>query len=146
VGTYRKGAAGRARYLRENLTDAERKLWSVLRNRRLEGSKFVRQLPIGPYVADFACREQNLIVEVDGGQHSGSATDEARTQALAGYGYAVLRFWNNDVLQNLDGVAQTILARLAKAPSPGRFAVALSPEGRGESVRSSGPDEVDSSP
>ena len=116
------------------MTDAERQLWSRLRDRRLLGYKFVRQAPVGPYIADFACREADLIIELDGGQHASSATDERRTCTLAEHGYRVLRFWNNDVLQNTDGVLRTIADQLMKAPSPGlRFANAdLSPKGRGE--------------
>ncbi|RUT30123.1 endonuclease domain-containing protein [Arsenicitalea aurantiaca] len=123
----------RARALRLNSTDAEAKLWSRLRNRQLCGLKFVRQHPVGRYVADFACRERDLIVELDGGQHADSASDEVRTAALAEHGYRGVRFWNNDVLENIDGVLEA-LAEAAEAPSPGlRFANPyLSPEGRGD--------------
>ena len=123
-----------AKTLRINMTDAERKLWSRLRNRQLLGFKFVRQEPVGPFVADFACREADLIVELDGGQHAESERDMGRTEALAQHGYGVLRFWNNDVLNNIDGVLRAIAAHLEKAPSPGlRFAKPdLSPKGRGE--------------
>jgi len=127
-------AAKAAKSLRANLTDAERKLWSHIRDRQLMGFKFVRQLPVGPFIADFACRDADLIVELDGGQHAENARDEQRTAALAEHGYAVVRFGNGDVLTNIDGVLEAIAARLAKAPSPGlRFAKPdLSPEGRGE--------------
>ena len=125
---------GRARNLRQNSTDAEQRLWYHLRDRRLLGYKFVRQQPIANYIADFACREGDLVVELDGGQHAGSAYDVERTRVLAEHGYAILRFWNNDVLANTDGVLSEIVAYLKKAPSPGlRFAKPdLSPEGRGE--------------
>ncbi len=114
---------GRARVLRGKSTDAERKLWYRLRNRGLLGYKFVRQEPVDRYIADFACREGDLIVELDGAQHAGSAYDLERTRVLAQHGYAVLRFWNNDVLTNIDGVLQVIAESLAKAPSPDlRFA------------------------
>jgi very-short-patch-repair endonuclease len=105
----------------------------VLRNRNLNGLKFVRQLPIGPYFADFACREAALIVELDGGQHNDSVSDERRTAFLNAEGYAVLRFWNNEVLQNREGVVETMLRVIAGNPSPDlRFAPAtLSPTGRG---------------
>ena len=131
-----KFATKSAKTLRQNSTDAERKLWSKLRDRQLLGFKFVRQHPIGPYVADFACREADLVVELDGGQHAGSTQDALRTSALAQHGYSVIRFWNNDVLSNLEGALQIIAERLNKAPSPGlRFAKPdLSPEGRGEAV------------
>ena len=127
-------AAGAAVKLRASATHAEAKLWSRLRNRQLAGCKFVRQQPIGPYIADFACRERDLIIELDGGQHAGSTRDIERTRVLAEHGYAVIRFWNRDVLTNLDGVLQVIADRLEKTPSPGlRFAKPdLSPEGRGE--------------
>ena len=105
----------------------------MLRNRQLGGHKFVRQLQIGPFVADFACREAALVVEVDGSQHLNSPRDNQRTLALTAEGYAVLRFWNNEVLGIGEGVAVSILAALAGHPSPGqRYAPAtLSPEGRG---------------
>ena len=128
-----KFAASAAKTLRANLTDAEAKLWSKLRNRRLAGCKFVRQQPIGPYIADFACRERDLIVELDGGQHAESAKDIERTRVLGEHGYVVIRFWNRDVLTNLDGVLQTIADRLEKAPSPGATRRPL-PRGRGEGV------------
>jgi len=124
----------RARTLRRNSTDAEQRLWYFLHDRRLLGHKFVRQQPVAGYIADFACREADLIVELDGGQHADSVYDIERTRMLAAHGYAVLRFWNNDVLANTDGVLGEIVAYLNKAPSPGlRFARPdLSPEGRGE--------------
>jgi very-short-patch-repair endonuclease len=98
----------RARGLRSNSTDAEKKLWWRLRNRQIAGHKFVRQEPIGPYICDFVCRERRLIVEVDGGQHADSAEDKVRDQWLASCEYRVLRFWNNDVLKNMDGVLEAI--------------------------------------
>jgi very-short-patch-repair endonuclease len=105
----------RPRSLRRNATDAEALLWSRLRNRRLAGYKFRRQHPVGPYVADFACPESMLIVELDGGQH-GPETDAARAAYLEGQGYTVLRFWNNDALGNTDGVLETILRHLESEP------------------------------
>ncbi len=127
-------AATSAKRLRTEMTDAERLLWSRLRNRGLMGFKFVRQQPIGPFIADFACRQADLIVELDGGQHAGSTDDIRRTRVLAEHGYDVIRFWNNEILSNLEGVLQVLSERLAKAPSPGlRFAKPdLSPKGRGE--------------
>jgi len=88
------------------------KLWFSVRDRRLAGFKFVRQKLIGPYVVDFLCRDRNLIVEVDGGQHAESESDQVRAAYLASEGYRVLRFWNSDVLGNIDGVLQEILASL----------------------------------
>lgn len=101
-----------ARRLRVNQTDAERVLWNRLRNRQIDGHKFVRQEPIVGYICDFVCRERSLVIEVDGGQHSDSAEDAIRDQRLADEGYRVLRFWNNDVLGNLDGVLTTIQSAL----------------------------------
>ena len=105
----------RARNLRLNSTKAELKLWNSLRSRAL-GQKFVRQLPIGPYVVDFACRERRLIIEVDGGQHSNNARDILRDRWLRNRGYRIIRFWNNDVLANTDGVLQAIATALVDAP------------------------------
>jgi very-short-patch-repair endonuclease len=102
----------RARRLRRDSTDAERKLWYRLRGRSIPGFKFVRQEPIGPYVADFICRERRLIVEVDGRQHAGSQRDLMRDRWLAEHGYRLLRFWNNDVMANIDGVLETIAEAL----------------------------------
>jgi very-short-patch-repair endonuclease len=123
----------RPRQLRQNATDAENHLWLVLRNRSLAGRKFVRQFPIGPYIVDFACREVGLIVELDGGQHATSTTDPGRTAYLNAQGYSVIRFWNNEALENLDGVASAIVSAIEGSPSPDlRFAPAtLSPMGRG---------------
>lgn len=98
-----------ARNLRKHQTDAEKLLWSRLRNRQMEGCKFRRQQVSGPYIADFLCLEPKLIVELDGGQHlEQKEQDEQRTSYLQYLGYQVLRFWNNDVLQNLDGVLESI--------------------------------------
>jgi very-short-patch-repair endonuclease len=101
-----------ARRLRHDATDAEQRLWYRLRARQIEGEKFVRQEPIGRYVVDFVCRELGLIVEVDGGQHATDEHDAARERWLIDEGYRVLRFWNNDVLANTDGVLETIAAAL----------------------------------
>lgn len=112
---------GFARRLRRQLTDAERRLWAHLRNRALMGWKFRRQHPIGPYIADFACIEARLVIELDGGQHLGSTRDAARTAALQAGGYRVIRFWNNDVLMRTTAVLDAIHAALADPhphPSP----------------------------
>ena len=107
----------RARALRAAQPSAEAKLWSRLRNRRLHGFKFVRQEPVGPYFADFCCREEKLILEVDGATHSSDddrAHDERREAFLKREGYRVLRAYNAEVYENLDGVLETILATLEK--------------------------------
>jgi very-short-patch-repair endonuclease len=97
------------RQLRENLTEAERRIWYRLRDRRLYGLKFRRQVPIGPFIVDFASREHSLVVEIDGGQHSAFAkTDDRRTAWLERHGWRVIRFWNNDVMDNTDGVLWSI--------------------------------------
>lgn len=132
----RAGATTRARKLRAEDTEPEYRLWSDLRGRRLNGFKFVRQIPLGPYIVDFLCRDQKLVVELDGAQHSGSASDVARTRWLNRSGYSVIRFWNDEVLRERTAVLETILAVLEGklvAPSPDlRFAPAtLSPRGRG---------------
>jgi very-short-patch-repair endonuclease len=111
---------GTARRLRRDQTDAERKLWFRLRDRRLGGLKFRRQVPIDHYVVDFCCESARLIVELDGGQHAlRSEADAARTKTLEARGYLVLRFWNNDVLQNTDGVLQNIIdTASSESPHP----------------------------
>jgi very-short-patch-repair endonuclease len=103
---------GIARRLRANQTDAETVLWNRVRNRQIDGHKFARQVPIGPYVCDFVCRQRELVIEVDGGQHAESASDALRDRYLIAKGYRVLRFWNNDVLGNLEGVLTTIQSEL----------------------------------
>ena len=105
----------RARRLRRDATDAERRLWYRLRARQIDGAKFVRQEPIGPYVADFICRERHLIIEVDGGQHATDPRDAVRDRWLSEQGYRVLRFWNNDVLANTEGVLESIAAALRES-------------------------------
>ncbi|MGL3106764.1 endonuclease domain-containing protein [Bradyrhizobium sp. BR 1432] len=108
-----------ARRLRVNQTDAETVLWNRIRNRRIDGHKFVRQEPIIGYICDFVFREKRLIIEVDGGRHNESATDAIRDERLAEKGYRVLRFWNNDVLENIEGVLTIIQTELAEAaPHP----------------------------
>ena len=101
----------RARQLRREPTEAENRLWAILRGRQLHGAHFRRQHPIPPYVADFACAAARLVVEVDGGQHADGA-DAARDAYLTRHGWQVLRFWNNEVLENLDGIAQRIAETL----------------------------------
>lgn len=100
------------RKLRRNSTDAEMKLWLALRARRLGGFKFIRQAKIGPYIVDFVCREKYAAIEIDGGQHAGSKSDRLRDAVLISKGYLVLRFWNTEVLQNLDGVLERLYAEL----------------------------------
>jgi len=107
-----------ARQLRRNSTRAERKLWRHLRSRSLAGFKFVRQEPIGPYIVDFVCREQRLVIEVDGGQHADNSRDVVREHWLIAHQYRVMRFWNNEVLGNIEGVWDTIFAAASAATPP----------------------------
>ena len=115
-------ASKTARHLRSNPTNAEQRLWSVLRRRQLAGVRFRRQVPLGPYVADFACLSHRLIIEVDGGQHTVTQfRDNKRTRWLESQGYRVIRFWNNEVGENLEGVTETIrlaLRDVTPHPSP----------------------------
>jgi len=113
----------RARALRRRMTDAERLLWRHLRNRELGGWKFRRQYPVGPFIVDFICVEKNVVIEVDGGQHAeNEALDLQRSAYLNKMGYRVLRFWNNEVLQETEAVLTAIFAILANdkqnSPSP----------------------------
>ncbi|MCK0209217.1 endonuclease domain-containing protein [Starkeya koreensis] len=113
-----KGSISGARRLRRCQTDAEALLWSRLRDRRLGGWKFRRQVPVDTYIADFLCVDAKLVIELDGGQHA-AETDEERTRTIEACGYLVIRFWNNDVLTNMDGVLLTIVdAMRAGAPHP----------------------------
>ena len=102
---------------RKNQTDAERKLWSILRSHRLHGWKFKRQEQLGDFIVDFVCFRARLIVEADGSQHAESEADARRTAWLESQGFRVIRFWNNDILLNPDGVATAILVAL-EVPSP----------------------------
>jgi very-short-patch-repair endonuclease len=112
----------RARQLRKRLTDAERRLWGRLRRKQVDGLRFRHQVPLGPYVVDFLCFEYRLIVEVDGGQHAREPESDARRTAwLEEQGFRVIRFWNNDVLANTDGVVLAIQMALKELPK-------LSPE------------------
>ena len=108
-----------ARNLRKNMTSQERKLWNLLRNRQLEGIKFVRQYPIGSYIVDFACREKKLVIELDGGQHNLKENieyDDNRTMYLTQKGYKVIRFWNNEIDNNIEGVCLKILSEIKPHP------------------------------
>ena len=108
----------RARTMRHEPTDSERKLWSIVRRRQLGGWYFRRQHPIPPYIADFACVEAMLVVEADGGQHAGSGHDLARDRHLRQHGWRILRFWNNDVLSSPEGIARMISEALGPLPNP----------------------------
>ncbi len=121
----------KARALRKAMTDAEQRLWSRRRRKQVNGFRFRRQVPLGRYVVDFACFDARLIVEVDGGQHAEDvAQDKMRDEWLTAQGFRVLRFWNNQVLQETDAVLEEILRALTQPPphpSPAR--------GEGEGVQ-----------
>jgi very-short-patch-repair endonuclease len=114
----KKDAVVRARELRLNSTDAERRLWRHLRNHQVNGWQFRRQHPIPPFFADFACVEARLIVEADGGQHADNESDLKRTVFMEKRGWRVLRFWNNEILESTDYVIETIAAALGPHPNP----------------------------
>ena len=112
----------RATQLRNRMTEVEWRLWCHLRKRQLRSYKFRRQVPIGPYIADFACLSAALIVELDGGQHEWQQdSDASRQRPIEAAGYRVLRFWNSDVLTGLDGVLETIFEALHRPEMDGRF-------------------------
>ena len=120
-------STSRARQLRSNMTVAERRLWCRLRRRQLEGIRFRRQTPIGPYYVDFICLEEKLIIEIDGGQHAiEREADGARTQWLESKGYRVLRYWNNEVLEKTEAVVEDI-RRAAMGALPPTPSTALPP-------------------
>src|ERR1039457_2788947 len=109
-----------SKQLRRDQTDAERKMWSLLRSRSLAGYKFRRQQPIGPYIADFCCFRPRLIVELDGGQHAEKVEyDQRRTDFLKSEGFEVIRFWDHQVLKEMDSVQEMIFKTLRTlTPSP----------------------------
>jgi very-short-patch-repair endonuclease len=132
---FRPRPTKRAQHLRNNATDAERRLWAQLRLRRLGGFKFTRQRSVGPFVCDFICREHGLVIELDGGQHAErTAVDARRTRFLEQQGLTVLRFWNNDVFENMDGVLEAILTQLEQLPA--KFTATPLPLAGGEEPRS----------
>jgi very-short-patch-repair endonuclease len=99
------------------MTEAERRLWQAIRGKQIQEHRFRRQYLIGPYIADFACIDRKLVLELDGGQHQEQIEyDKRRTEFLQSQGWRVLRFWNNDVLNNLDGVLASIVEALSAAP------------------------------
>jgi very-short-patch-repair endonuclease len=107
-----KPSTGIARKLRRNETEAEKKLWQALRARQFLGLKFRRQSPVEGFVADFLCEELRIIVEADGGQHADNPADGERTIHLQAAGYHVIRYWNNDIMSNLEGVLEDLRGRL----------------------------------
>ena len=135
---YSQLALMKAKELRKNCTDAEKFMWELLRAKRFCGLKFKRQQPIGNYIVDFICLDKRLIIELDGGQHNekeNKIKDNNRTKYLENLGYKVIRFWNNDVLQNIDGVVSEIINSLPPARGRARergnvlFIPCLNPDG-----------------
>jgi very-short-patch-repair endonuclease len=124
VGVIMRAKTSIARKLRNNLTDAEKHLWYELRMKNL-GVKFRRQVAIGKYIVDFACFDPKVVIEIDGGQHANSQTDLVRDSWLASQGFKILRFWNNEVLENRDGVLLNIKDVLTPSLNP-------SPQGGGK--------------
>ena len=120
-----------ARKMRKTMTEAELKLWNELRAHRLLGLSFRRQMPIAGYIVDFACPSQKIIVEVDGSQHANSERDRTRDEALTSLGWSILRFWNDDVLRDIDGVCRHIVIaaglNIADNPMPTPFREELHP-------------------
>ena len=107
-----------ARILRKRQTDSEIYLWNHLRGRRVKGYKFRRQYPVGPFIVDFVCTEKKVIIELDGGQHAQQEVeDKKRTEYLESLGYRVVRFWNNQVMNEMESVLEEIF-RILDAPSP----------------------------
>jgi very-short-patch-repair endonuclease len=111
----------KCRNLRKNQTDAEKKLWSILRNRQLYGVKFRRQFPVGRYILDFYSPEYRIGIEADGGQHytnTGRTKDDIREKELLKYGITILRFGDRDILNNIEGVCKVIINKIKESPSP----------------------------
>jgi very-short-patch-repair endonuclease len=106
------GTTKRAQALRQRDNQAEALLWLELKRNKLGGHKFTRQFPIGPYLADFCCRKQKLVIEIDGSQHADSTYDRKRDEFMRRQGYSILRFWSHDVLKYRSSVCETILASL----------------------------------
>jgi very-short-patch-repair endonuclease len=118
---YNQNLKQRSRDLRKNMTDAERKLWSVIRMKQIHGLLFCRQKPIGKYIVDFYCSAAKLVIEVDGGQHfeaQNAGYDRRRDEFLKSQGLNVIRFTNLDVLKNIDGVVQAIIEKVGRLENP----------------------------
>ncbi len=120
----------KARKLRRSSTDVERKLWHRIRDKQIDEFRFRRQRPIGKYIVDFVCLDAMLIVELDGGQHAEDAAyDQKRTAFLESLGYRVLRFWNNEVIENMDGVLQRLQENLLRSRANPTLTLTLAGEG-----------------
>ncbi len=126
IAIRREGATARARSLRRDETDAEYRLWRRLSGRELGGYKFVRQVPLGPYIVDLLCKAERLVIEIDGEQHADNERDVRRTAFLNENGYSVLRFWNHEVLREREAVLDAILAVLPGQIDPDQSGLRLS--------------------
>ena len=118
---YNKNNLPLAKQLRKNTTKQESKLWSIIRAGKFQGLKFKRQVPIGNYIVDFVCREKKLIIEIDGGQHNiplDIKYDKIRTEYFNSLGYKVIRFWNNDIDDNIESVYEALLKEVSTHPNP----------------------------
>ncbi len=116
-GGYSEKSVQKARALRQDATDAEKKLWYRIRNKKLCGHKFRRQQPVGKYIVDFICQEKKLVIELDGSQHAEqNEYDDERTKFLEDAGYKVIRFWNNEIFEDMESILETILYNLGTAP------------------------------
>jgi very-short-patch-repair endonuclease len=135
AGEGARSLIGVARQLRSRMTDAERKLWFALKDRRFAAFKFRRQVPVGPYIADFLSFELRLVIEVDGGQHAESDRDVERDNWLAQNEFRVVRFWNNDVLRNLEGVLTRLAEEFYRTPHPSSRSRETPPSPQGERGR-----------
>jgi len=119
VPEFRKRPTRNAQALRNTATAAERKLWTHLSRCQVAGTKFSRQIPIGPFICDFVSRSARLVIEVDGGQHDeNEGRDRQRTAYIEGMGFTLIRFWNNEVLENIEGVVSRIERELLICPPP----------------------------
>jgi very-short-patch-repair endonuclease len=135
----RERLRGFARQMRKDPTQAERRLWYILRDRQLAEHKFRRQQPIGPFIVDFVCYERQLIVEVDGSQHADDPSDTARDTELKRRGFRIVRVWNNELTNNKIGVLDAIVAALDEVAPPSSALRAPSPiEGEGHGTASTG--------
>ena len=117
--------------MRHEPTDAEAAMWCLLRDRRLTRFKFRRQVPFQNFILDFVCFEKRVVIEIDGSQHAESARDTIRDSVLIAEGFRIERYWNNDVLTNIDGVLEDILSKITTTPTPNP-----SPQGGGEHTES----------
>jgi very-short-patch-repair endonuclease len=128
----------KARYLRQHMTEAEQRLWRHLRAHRLNGEKFRRQHPIGPYIVDFAHCGARVVIEADGGHHNGSGSDAVRDAWLQNRGYTVLRFWNDEILQNTEAVLEVILMTVTEKRTHSPTPPAPLPQGEGRQTVQTG--------